>query len=138
MPKTRFPNYFPTAFSNGKLPSNKQVDVALNSFINHKKLRNPNNKLSDEGKVLVEDFRNVVQEARSLVLTKNHDEALQEFIWNATKLGQKGGPETTGAPNLPVDKNTAKTDQQQGLEGLKTLGQLIVSNGYVPFYSKSA
>ena len=65
------------------------------------------------------------------MLTKNHDEALQEFIWNATKLSNKGGPETSGAPTLPIDKNTAKSDQQHGMEGLKVLGQLIVSNGYV-------
>lgn len=124
-------NLYFIAFSNGKLPSNKQIDVALTSLINHKKLKSPNNKLSPEGKVVLEDFRNVVEEAKRLVLTKNHDEALQEFIWNATQLGQKGGPDTAGAPTLPVGKDTAKSDQQKSMEGLKTLGQLIVTNGYV-------
>lgn len=116
------------AFSNGKLPSNNQIDVALNSFVNHKKLKTPNEKLSSEGKVILEDFRHVVEEAKRLLLVKNGDQALQEFIWNATQLNQKGGLQT-GVPGAPVDKDTASRDAQQGLEGLKTLGQLIITNG---------
>lgn len=78
----------------------------------------------------MEDFRTVVQEAQRLLLIKNHDEALQEFIWNATQLGQKGGP-GGGVLNTPVDKDTANRDGQQSLAGLKTLGQLVITNGYV-------
>lgn len=116
------------AFANGKLPSNRQIDVALSSFVNHNKLKNPNSKLSAEGRVILEDFRTVVQEAQRLLLIKNHDEALQEFIWNATQLGQKGGP-GGGVLNTPVDKDTANRDGQQSLAGLKTLGQLVITNG---------
>ncbi|KAF8534551.1 hypothetical protein BDD12DRAFT_756011 [Trichophaea hybrida] len=116
-----------TAFANGKLPSNKQIDVALSSFLNHNKLRNPNDQLSSEGKAILEDFRIVVEEAKRLLLTKNYDQALQEFIWNATQLSQKGVP--AGTPGAPVDKDSVNRDAQQGLEGLKTLGQLILTNG---------
>ncbi|KAI5781424.1 hypothetical protein EDC01DRAFT_665671 [Geopyxis carbonaria] len=116
------------AFSNGKLPSNRQIDVALSSFVNHDKIKNPNSKLSSEGRTILEDFRTVVQEAQRLLLVKNHDEALQEFIWNATQLGQQGGP-GAAVPGAPVDKETANRDGQQGLAGLKTLGQLIITNG---------
>jgi len=77
--------------------------------------------------VILEDFRNVVEEAKRLLLLKNHDEALQEFIWHATQLGRQGVP--AGTPNAPVDKDTANRDKEQGLAGLKTLGQLIITNG---------
>lgn len=115
------------AFANGKLPSNRQIDVALSSFVNHNKLRNPNSQLSAEGRVILEDFRNVVEEAKRLLLIKNHDEALQEFIWHASQLGQQGVP--AGTPDAPIDKDTANRDKEQGLAGLKTLGQLIITNG---------
>ena len=61
------------------------------------------------------------------MLLKNYDEALQEFIWHATQLGQQGVP--AGTPNAPVDKDTANRDMEQGLAGLKTLGELILTNG---------
>lgn len=115
------------AFSHGKLPSNRQIDVALTSFLNHSQLRNPNRNLSSEGRVILEDFRNVVDEARRLVLIKNHDQAIQEFIWNATQLGHNGV--AGSAPGAPVGKDAAREDGQRGVEGLKTLGQLIITNG---------
>jgi hypothetical protein len=117
-----------SAFANGKLPSNRQIDVALSSFTGHKKLRNPNSNLSPEGRVLLEDFRNVVEEAKRLLLIKNHDEALQEFIWTTTELGTKGGPEvsSTGAP---INKEKASRDGETALNGLNTLGRLMITNG---------
>jgi hypothetical protein len=115
------------AFANDKLPSNRQINVALSSFLNHNKLQNPNDQLSSEGRAILEDFCSVVEEAKRLLLTKNHDQALQEFIWNATQLGHKGIPAET--PGAPVDKDSANRDAQHGLEGLKTLGQLILTNG---------
>lgn len=119
---------YQTAFTAGKVPSNKQIDVALSSLVSHKKLREPNGKLSDEGKVLLEDFRTVVEEAKRLLLVKNHDEALQEFIFETTQLGQKGGP-STSTPNAPVSKETANRDGEEALEGLKVLGRLMITNG---------
>lgn len=117
-----------TAFSQGKLPTNKQIDVALSSFTAHPKLRNPNEKLSPEGKVLMADFRNVVEEAKRLLLLKNHEQALEDFVWNTTQLGRKGGPQTT-APGAPIDKGTANRDGEKALNGLNSLGRLILTNG---------
>ncbi|KAL7271311.1 hypothetical protein RUND412_005943 [Rhizina undulata] len=116
------------AFSNGKLPSNRQIDTALTSLIEHERLKHPNEKLSAEGRLILEDFREAVDEAKRLLLTKNHDQALQEFIYNTTQLGVQGGPQTA-APNAPVSKEVFDSDRQQGLEGLRTLGELLITNG---------
>lgn len=118
------------AFANGRLPSNKQIDVALNSFINSEQLKSPNSSLSAEGKGLLQDFRDVVEQAKLLLLTKNHDQILQEFIWHTEQLGTAGqAPGSAGNANLPISKDTAQQDKQQALEGLRTLGTLIISNG---------
>ena len=45
------------AFSAGKVPSNEQIDIALNSFLRSQPIANPSNKLSTEGRALVADFR---------------------------------------------------------------------------------
>src|SRR4051812_41698302 len=70
------------AFANGKVPSNKQIDIALNSALESKALSSPSDKLSEEGRHLIEDLKTVINEAKVLLLTKNHDQAIQEFIWH--------------------------------------------------------
>lgn len=104
---------------------NEQIDITLNSFIESHALAKPSEKLSAEGQRLAKDFRNVVEQAKSLLLTKNHGELLQDFIWQCQKID--GGAATI--PGAPVDQATAQQHGQQAKDGFKTIGQLIISNG---------
>jgi len=113
------------AFQNGKFPSNEQIDVALNSFLATKALSSPSQRLSEEGRALVGDVRNVVEEAKRLLLSKNSANLLQDFLWQTTHFD----PKSTSTPNAPVDKETAKQHGNDALEGLRTLGTLIITNG---------
>ncbi|KAJ9403426.1 hypothetical protein DTO045G8_8841 [Paecilomyces variotii] len=114
-----------SAFENGKLPTNRQCDVALNSALKSKALTSPPKELSSEGQRLVQDLRDVIDQTKKLWLSKNDGNLLQEFIWNATHLnaGQ------ANKPNVPIDKQSAQQDGSQALEGLKTLGELLITNG---------
>lgn len=114
-----------SAFSEGKVPSNKQIDVAMNSFLASKALSSPSKNLSTEGRELVADVRAVVQEAKKLLLSKNQGNLIQEFVWDAQDIS--GG--NASLPGAPVDKGTAQQHGDQALDGLKTLGRLILSNG---------
>ncbi|ELR10618.1 DNA ligase (ATP) [Pseudogymnoascus destructans] len=113
-----------TAFQNGKVPSNDQIDVALNSFMNKDFMRNPSNKLSPEGQALVQDFRKVVEQAKNLILTKNNGNLLQDFVWQTQNLDVNAK-----APGAPVDRDSAKQHGNEVAEGLRTLGTLLISNG---------
>jgi len=114
-----------TAFQSGKVPSNEQIDIALNSFLASKALSSPSAKLSTEGKALVADVRDVVSQAKYLLLTKNEGNLLQDFIWQSQKI--EAGD--TKLPGAPVDAETAKQHGNEALEGLRTLGTLIITNG---------
>ncbi|KAI9816856.1 MAG: hypothetical protein M1827_001501 [Pycnora praestabilis] len=114
-----------TAFSQGKVPSNKQIDIALNSALASKALASPSKKLSAEGQHLIADLKDVIEQAKILLLTKNEGNLLQDFIWHTENLG--GG--NAQLPGAPVNKNTAKQHGNQAVEGLRTLGTLIISNG---------
>jgi len=113
------------AFQNGKVPSNDQIDVALNSFLESKALSNPSSKLSPEGRTLVADTREVVKQAKYLLLSKNHGNLLQDFIWQT----QQFDPKAVNVPGAPIDKDTATQHGNKALEGLRTLGTLIITNG---------
>ncbi|KAL6721623.1 hypothetical protein ACLMJK_000727 [Lecanora helva] len=114
-----------SAFANGKVPSNKQIDVALNSAIASKALSSPSSKLSEEGRHLVADLRDVIEQAKILLLTKNEGNLLQDFIYTT---GQVSGGDAK-LPGAPVDKETAQQHGNQALDGLRTLGTLVLSNG---------
>ncbi|RYP11480.1 hypothetical protein DL764_000003 [Monosporascus ibericus] len=114
-----------TAFKNGKVPSNEQIDVALNSFMASKALAHPSGNLSEEGRALVQDFKEVVNQAKLLVLSKNEGNLLQDFIWQTEQFDAK----SVNKPGTPVDKDTAKQHGDQAMQGLRTLGTLIITNG---------
>lgn len=107
------------------LVQNQQIDVALNSAIASRPLANPSNKLSSEGRHLVADLRDVIEQAKVLVLTKNDGDLFQDFLWQ-TRFVSGGGVQ---APGAPIDKATAQQHGNQALDGLRTLGTLIISNG---------
>ncbi|KAH0562988.1 hypothetical protein GP486_002452 [Trichoglossum hirsutum] len=113
------------AFANGKVPSNKQIDVALNSLLESEALKKPSKELSSEGQHLVGDLLDVIEQAKILLLSKNDGNVLQDFIWHAEQLS--GG---TATPlEAPIDKQTAQQHGTEALEGLRTLGTLLISNG---------
>ncbi|KJR89898.1 uncharacterized protein SPSK_05930 [Sporothrix schenckii 1099-18] len=114
-----------SAFRNGKMPSNEQIDATLNSFIASKALSNPSNKLSSEGRALVADFRDVVNQAKLLLLTKNDGNLLQDFIWKTSRHEYS----SIEVPGAVVSKDEAKQDGDKALEGIKTLGNLLITNG---------
>ncbi|KAI3320455.1 hypothetical protein HD806DRAFT_506424 [Xylariaceae sp. AK1471] len=113
------------AFKLGKAPSNEQIDVALNSFIASKALSNPSQKLSAEGRELVADVVEVVKQAKNLLLSKNEGNLLQDFIWQTEQFDAT----SINKPNTPLSKEEAKQHGDKALEGLRTLGTLLITNG---------
>lgn len=67
-------------FREGKLPSNRQIDETLDYFVSTAPF--DTSKLSKEGQELIDGFRQVVMTAKKLLLTKNQDELIQNFIWS--------------------------------------------------------
>lgn len=114
-----------SAFKAGKVPSNDQIDVALNSFLESKALSAPSDKLSAEGKKLVEDTREVVRLAKVLLLSKNEGNLIQDFIWQTTQFD----PKSIDSVKSPLEKDAAKRDGEDALHGLRTLGTLLITNG---------
>jgi len=114
-----------SAFAAGKVPSNKQIDVALNSALTSKALNSPSKRLSADGQNLINDLKAVIEQAKLLVLTKNEGNLLQDFIWQTEQI--TGG--NAQLPGAPVDKQTAQQHGNEALEGLRTLGTLLLSNG---------
>lgn len=73
------------------------------------------------------DLRNVIDAAKKMLLVKNEGELLQDFVWKAQKIS--GDNIDAKRPGLPVDRETGQQDASKAIDGLKTLGTLIITNG---------
>lgn len=106
----------------------------MNSALASKALSNPSSKLSGEGKVLIADLRDVIEKAKVLFLSKNDGNLLQDFAWQC----QNVATDNVSKPGLPVDKDTAKQHGNEALDGLRTLGTLLITNGQFRKLCKSS
>lgn len=113
------------AFMDGRMPDNNQIDEALQYAIGHSPVSLE--KLSPDGKLLVEDVRDILESARLMVAEKNAGELFQNFIWSTTN-----GDITRGAKSkdeiLPVSKDEAAADAKQGATHLRVLLTLFLTN----------
>lgn len=97
------------AFRKGRLPSNAQIDHTLQYVLKHSPIHEQ--KLSPEGKKLIQDTREIIETARLMVDEKNADELFQNFVWHTKSVETdvlKGG-----ALNDAVTIGS-KTDSEQG------------------------
>ena len=107
----------------GKLPSNEQINVALSSAVESNMLNHPSEKLSSEGRVLVKDLRDVIGSAQHLFLKKNYNEEFQNFLYHTMET------QISVNVDVPVTRDQAKDHGDHALQGLRTLGRLLITNG---------
>ncbi|ORY77244.1 hypothetical protein BCR35DRAFT_305540 [Leucosporidium creatinivorum] len=112
------------AFRQGKYPSNAQIDKTLDHVLNKSPI--DTSKLSKEGRVLIEDFQDVIRTAKAIVDEKNADELFQNFLWHTRDVDYGKG--NLKQINTAVNQDEADRDGQQAAEHLRTLGKLIFTN----------
>ncbi|KAG9126944.1 hypothetical protein FRC07_001277 [Ceratobasidium sp. 392] len=72
------------ALSAGKMPTQRQLDAALSSLLSSNVLKvgaTSTGALSDHGKVLLLDVREIVQSVARIGMEKNADDLMQDVIW---------------------------------------------------------
>ncbi|RPD56928.1 hypothetical protein L226DRAFT_573722 [Lentinus tigrinus ALCF2SS1-7] len=116
------------AFSDSRMPSNEQIDRALNYVLQNSPV--DTKQLSPSGQRLIQDTRDIIDTARLIVQQKNADELFQNFIWHTRDVDfdqAKKDPKEV----VPVDKEKAKSDGQQAVQHLRTLLSLVLTNAEV-------
>jgi hypothetical protein len=93
-----------------RMPDNTQIDKVLEYAINTSPV--DLKKLSPEGRVLIEDFRDVLETMRMMVVEKNADELFQNAVYDSYTADPSRAKQS-GV--LPVGKDDAKKDVDQGM-----------------------
>jgi len=111
------------AFNAGKMPDNKQIDKALDFAIGHSPVAL--NQLSAEGRVLIDDTRDILETLRMMVQEKNADELFQNALYTSF-AGDASRAKQDGV--IPISKNDAQKDADQAAAHLRTLVTLFITN----------
>lgn len=113
------------AFRRGRLPTNKQLDRSLEYVRDHSPL--DIDQLSPQGRKLIQDLREIINTTRLVLQDKNADELLQNFIWHTRDIDRDVIAPGNPAERLPLDRETARSDSQKGLQ-LRTQSSRIRSD----------
>lgn len=111
------------AFREGRYPDNQQIDDTLKYTLANSPF--DTNKLSPDGKKLIQDVRELIETARQVVVNKNGGEELQNFLY-ATRKADVAANVNVAAPISAAD---AKKDGETAGEAFRTLLTLLLRNG---------
>ena len=93
------------------MPSNAQIDETLSYVLANSPL--DLDKLSPDGRRLIQDSREIIETAQTIVREKNADELFQNFVWN-TRDVELDRAKKDPSELAPVDKDKAVADSKQG------------------------
>lgn len=115
-----------TQLTPSRLPDNEQIFNALDYAYHHSPV--PEDKLSSEGRELIQDVRDIIKTMGDMVESKNRDELIQETVFNSYGVdlshAQQSGVN-------PIDKAEAKADRDEAGKHLRVLATLFLTNGEV-------
>ncbi|KAG0701989.1 hypothetical protein DFH29DRAFT_924101 [Suillus ampliporus] len=116
------------AFRQGRMPNNHQIDETLQYLLKTSPV--DEEKLSPEGRKLVQDSREIIETARVIVKEKNNDELFQNFVWHTRDVSLDSA-KTDPSAAAPVDRAKIDEDRQTAVRHLRTILSLILTNSEV-------
>ncbi|KAK0522256.1 hypothetical protein OC842_006516 [Tilletia horrida] len=113
------------AFREGRYPTNEQIDDTLRYTISASPV--DLDKLSPEGRKLVQDVREIIEIARQIVQDKNANQEFQNFLFASRQA------DIAGQVNVQskLSKEAAQKDGETAGEAFRTLFKLFLRNGEV-------
>ncbi|THH32403.1 hypothetical protein EUX98_g1751 [Antrodiella citrinella] len=117
------------AFDAGKIPSQQQInsfiDWLLNSALTQVEPSDDSGELSEQGKILVGDVRNLLNAYKLAGEHKNGDNLIQEALWHLSEADISSTHVNSGAD---IDSDQASKDARAVAHALRTLLKIVWTN----------
>lgn len=113
------------ALSQGFMPSNEQVIVNLRTILAADVLNPENEDLSDSGRALVHYIKVWLKQFMDLLIHKNGQDQIEDFIWYLTKA--RVSVDVEDIANRTA-KATSKAQTAAAYQSLQTVGTLLLTN----------
>ncbi|KIV77297.1 hypothetical protein PV11_09104 [Exophiala sideris] len=113
------------ALSKGYMPSNEQTIVNLRTLLASDVLNPNNTELSDSGRILIRNCRTWLKLFIELLMHKNGQDQIQDFIWYLTK--SRVSVDVADIVHS-ASKTKARADAKAAYESFRTVGSLLLTN----------
>ncbi|KAF2088398.1 bactericidal permeability-increasing protein [Saccharata proteae CBS 121410] len=113
------------ALTKGFMPSNEQLVINLRTLLAADILNPDTDNLSDSGRLLVRYTKQWLQEFIELLLHKNSNDEVQDFIWFLSKSRVSVDVEDIATR---ASRAKAKADTTAAYQSMKTVGSLLLTN----------
>nr|GAT50053.1 predicted protein [Mycena chlorophos] len=111
---------FTAALHAGKLPSTEQASAFIDWFMASVIPADHDHALSEQGRILADDIRRIIQSYKVLGARKNGDDILQEALWSLSKTNVDVAVSTDGTNQL-VDRKETSSDLDSVRSSVETL-----------------
>ncbi|KAK4517824.1 CCR4-NOT core subunit cdc39 [Mucor velutinosus] len=112
----------------GKLPSNEQLNRAMDRLLSSKSIETNKQHMSADGQLLLKDFQELLLTFQRALQTKNRDELFQSMIYHVKK---SEASLSDIKPNIEGDvqhKEEGKGDAQMGAKAILKIAKLFLFN----------
>ncbi|KAI1613729.1 hypothetical protein EDD37DRAFT_635730 [Exophiala viscosa] len=113
------------ALSKGYMPSNEQTIVNLRTLLASDVLNANNTELSDSGRILIRNCRTWLKLFIELLMHKNGEDQIQDFIWYLTK--SRVSVDVADIAHS-ASKTKARADAKAAYDSFRTVGSLLLTN----------
>ncbi|KAF7305488.1 hypothetical protein HMN09_00801600 [Mycena chlorophos] len=112
---------FTAALHAGKLPSTAQASAFIDWIMASVIPADHDHALSEQGRILADDIRRIIQSYKVLGARKNGDDILQEALWSLSKTNIDVAAVSTDGTNQLVDRKETSSDLDSVRSSVETL-----------------
>lgn len=114
----------------GKLPSQAQIDAAIDTLTSKQSIFSPERrkgegKLSESGRTILEDLRTVLQKLKTWSDNKNKGDCLQELFFHTQRASVDTDADASIDVKAPASTSEVKEDANDLSETFRTLARLV-------------
>ncbi|EIE81696.1 hypothetical protein RO3G_06401 [Rhizopus delemar RA 99-880] len=118
------------AIRQGKMPHNAQLEEMLNKMIENQVIQSRENKISEDGKILLNDFRELLQTIKKALNIKNKDELFQSMVYHLHCMESPiSKDDLASASKKNADMGSMKSEGKKASDAIWKIGDSLKGAG---------
>ncbi|EPB83889.1 hypothetical protein HMPREF1544_09343 [Mucor circinelloides 1006PhL] len=112
----------------GRMPHNPQLDDLLGKLATNKVISSREHLMSEDGRILLKDFRKLIGTMQKALNAKNKDELFQSLVYHLHCMESPINKEHINQQMKSTDKNAMQSEGKKASESMMQIGKLILLN----------
>ncbi|KAL0146113.1 hypothetical protein V8B55DRAFT_1443688 [Mucor lusitanicus] len=112
----------------GRMPHNPQLDDLLGKLMTNKVISSREHLMSEDGRILLKDFRKLIGTMQKALNVKNKDELFQSLVYHLHCMESPVNKEHINQQIKSTDKNAMQSEGKKASESMMQIGKLILLN----------